>query len=212
MPLKPERIRELIRREDPLILDVGCNDGEHTQMFLDLFPYATVYSFEPEPYAAELFRQRVTDPRARLITKAVGQVDGEVTFHQSDGRPTAQWPGLTWHYSGSTRRPKNHLRRYPWCRFERSITVPSVRLDSLALVEMEGQIIDLIWADVQGAEADLIQGAQRTLRSTRYFYTEYSNEEMYEGQPTLNRIKEMLPEFGVLEVFPDDVLLKNRYL
>lgn len=178
-------------------------------MFLDLFPFATVYAFEPEPYAAELFRQRVTDPRARLITKAVGSTDGEVTFHQSDGRPTAQWPGLTWHYSGSIHRPKKHLRRYPWCRFDRQITVPLVRLDSLYF---DDRIIDLIWADVQGAEADLIQGAQSTLTRTRYLYTEYSNEEMYEGQPTLARIKEMLPDFGVLEVFSDDVLLKNRYL
>lgn len=208
MSLKPERIRELIRRENPVILDVGCNDGEHTQMFLDLFPFATVYSFEPEPYAIELFKQRVTDPRARLITKAVGNVDGPVTFHQSDGRPTAQWTGLTWHYSGSTRKPKNHLRRYPWCRFERTTTVQSVRLDSMFAFED----IDFIWADVQGAETDLILGGLETLQRTKFLYTEYSNEELYEGQATLKQIQCLLPDHEIVEVFHDDVLLKHRYL
>lgn len=207
--LQPERIRELIRSESPLILDIGCNDGEHTQMFLDLFPYARVYAFEPEPIAIDLFRRRVLDTqRATLITKVVGNVDGDVEFHQSDGRPTPGWPGLTWHYSGSTRRPKNHLRRYPWCRFDRKITVRSVRLDSLTF----DRTIDFIWADVQGAEADLILGGLETLKQTRFLYTEFSNEELYEGQPTLKQITTCLPDFDVVEVFDDDVLLKNRYL
>lgn len=191
-----------------MILDVGCNDGEHTQMFLDLFPYATVYSFEPEPRAIDLYRRRITDPRARLITKAVGATDGEVTFKQSDGRPTSAWPGESWHYSGSIRAPKNHLRRYPWCRFVREITVPITRLDSLVF----DRTIDFIWADVQGAEADLIAGAFETLGKTRFLYTEFSNEELYEGQPTLKQIIRWLPNFEVVEVFSDDVLLKNRLL
>lgn len=206
--LQPDRIRELIRSESPLILDIGSNDGEHTQMFLDLFPYARVYAFEPEPVAIDLFRKRVTDPRATLVTKAVSNRDGDVTFHRSGGRPTPEWPGVTWHYSGSIRHPKNHLRRYPWCHFERHTTVSSIRLDSMVF----DRTIDLIWADVQGAEADLILGGLETLKHTRFLYTEFSNEELYEGQPTLKQITTCLPDFDVVEVFSDDVLLKNRYL
>lgn len=191
-----------------MILDVGCNDGEHTQMFLDLFPFATVYSFEPDPRAIAMYERRITDPRARLIAKAVGNADGEVTFRPSDGRPTPNWPGDSWHYSGSIRAPKNHLKRYPWCRFVREITVPITRLDSLTF----DRDIDFIWADVQGAEADLITGAAETLKRTRFLYTEYSNDELYEGQPTLKQILRWLPSFAVVEVFPDDVLLQNRNL
>lgn len=177
-------------------------------MFLDLFPFATVYSFEPEPMAIDLFKRRINDPRARLIEKAVGNINGPVEFNQSDGRPTPEWNGITWHYSGSLRKPKNHLRRYPWCRFDRKITVQSTTLDALTF----DRTIDFIWADVQGAEADLITGGFETLGKTRFFYTEYSNEELYEGQPTLKSIIRWLPNFEVVEVFSDDVLLKNRLL
>ncbi|MEN9248224.1 MAG: hypothetical protein Q6L50_08560 [Gloeomargarita sp. GMQP_bins_120] len=37
---------------------------------------------------------------------------------------------------------------------------------------------DFIWADVQGAEVDLIQGGLQALANTRYFYTEYANTEL----------------------------------
>jgi hypothetical protein len=70
--------------------------------------------------------------------------------------------------------------------------------------------IDFIWADVQGAEIDLIQGGQQALAQTRYFYTEYSNAELYEGQIPLRDILKLLPNFQLVYRFSHDVLLKNK--
>jgi hypothetical protein len=72
--------------------------------------------------------------------------------------------------------------------------------------------VDFIWADVQGAESDLIEGASRLLASTRYFYTEYSNSEWYEGQVTLPGLVQMLPDFDLLRRYQMDVLFRNRTL
>jgi hypothetical protein len=69
--------------------------------------------------------------------------------------------------------------------------------------------IDLIWADTQGAEADLIAGGVEALAKTRFFYTEYSDDEWYEGQPNLKKILEMLPNFNIVHRFTMDILLKN---
>ena len=116
-----------------------------------------------------------------------------------------------WDYSGSIRKPKLHVQAYPWVKFERTITVPTRRLDTWAKAENLGQV-DLIWADVQGAEVDLIAGGSETLRRTRYFYTEYSNEELYEGEITLEGILERLPEFEIVHRYQNDVLLRNAGL
>ena len=62
---------------------------------------------------------------------------------------------------------------------------------------------------MQGAEGDMIAGGQATLARTRYLYTEYSNEEIYEGEPTLEALLAMLPKFSVVKRYPSDVLLKN---
>ena len=68
---------------------------------------------------------------------------------------------------------------------------------------------DFIWADVQGAESDL-DGAARFLRSSRYFYTEYSNDEWYEGQIKLADLLERLPAFELVRRYPMDALFKNQ--
>jgi hypothetical protein len=65
---------------------------------------------------------------------------------------------------------------------------------------------------VQGAEADLIAGAAESLKFTRYFYTEYNENEMYQGQVGLRKLMELLPDFELVVRFPDDVLLRNRSL
>jgi hypothetical protein len=58
----------------------------------------------------------------------------------------------------------------------------------------------------------MIRGGQRTLSRTRYLYTEYSDDELYEGQIGLRKILEMLPDFRVVELWQDDVLLQNTRL
>src|SRR3989344_6803761 len=42
-------IKELLGKEDPVILDIGANDGDDTVEFLQHFKKAKVYSFEPHP-------------------------------------------------------------------------------------------------------------------------------------------------------------------
>ena len=74
---------------------------------------------------------------------------------------------------------------------------------------MKIESIDFIWADVQGAEENLILGGRETINKSHYFYTEYSDRELYEGQVGLDWILNALPNFEVVERFSDDVLLRN---
>jgi hypothetical protein len=87
--------------------------------------------------------------------------------------------------------------------------VPTLRLDDWC-GENNIDRIDFIWMDVQGAEGDVIAGASRILKKTRFLYTEYSNNELYEGQLSLKQLLARLPLFDVLATYPGDVLLKNR--
>jgi FkbM family methyltransferase len=211
--INPYYLRELIGPRARVIVEIGANDGSHTLQLLNLFPDAKIFAFEPDPRALARFKANVSDPRVRFEA-AVGANEGEAEFHVSSGLPPAAPPELEVHYpqgwdqSGSLRAPKTHRIVWPWCKFESKITVPVWRLDSWAR-QHEIDHIDFIWADVQGAEGDLIAGAQATLARTRYLYTEYSNDEWYEGQPTLQQLVDMLPNFVILHRFALDVLFKN---
>ncbi|MGD1015492.1 MAG: hypothetical protein ABR863_03490, partial [Roseiarcus sp.] len=59
------------------------------------------------------------------------------------------------------------------------------------------------------AEADVILGAAKILRETRFLCTEYSDVELYEGQRPLKELLALLPSFDVVTRYPGDVLLRN---
>ena len=222
-PLTPGRIdghelRHRIGAEARVILEIGAHHGEHTAGFLKFFPDATVHAFEPDPRALAKFKANISSPRARLHEIAIGAKDGQAIFHLSGGMP----PGASrakplmeqrypqgWDQSGSLRAPKAHKEKHPWCTFDETITVAVRSLDSWAKEHGVGDV-DFIWADMQGAEGDLIAGGKETLARTRYLFTEYSNDELYEGEPNLNMLLRMLPNFSAVKLFPEDVLLKNE--
>jgi 2-O-methyltransferase len=207
--LSASDIRLCVGKEDPVIVEVGANCGQTTVEMLKAMPRATIYAFEPDPRAIAKFRAAVTDPRVHLYECAVGAVNGTVTFHQSSGAEDQPDYSKGWDQSGSIRRPNSHLTVWPWVKFEKQITVPIMTLDTWSEQHQVAKA-DFIWADVQGAESDLVEGAARFLSSSRYLYTEYSNEEWYEGQITLATLREKLPDFELVVRYPMDALFQNK--
>ena len=192
-----------------MILDIGANCGQTTAELLKVLPRATIFAFEPDPRAIAKFRHSIDSPRVQLQECAVGATNGTISFHQSSGAEHIAEYAEGWDQSGSIRKPRTHLQVWPWVKFDRQIEVPIVRLDDWAAQHGIGSV-DFIWADVQGAESDLIEGASRVLSSNRYFYTEYSNSEWYEGQVTLPDLVQMLPGFEMVRRYPMDVLFRSR--
>ena len=63
---------------------------------------------------------------------------------------------------------------------------------------------------MQGAEFEVITGGQNTFdNKLRYVYTEYSNDEQYEGQLNKEELLKMLPNYSVIKDFGEDILLRN---
>jgi FkbM family methyltransferase len=198
--------RRLLPRR-PTIIEIGAHDGSTTAGFRRVFPRARILAFEPEPRAIAKFKAH---PRLRGVTLlecAVGDRTGETTFYRSGGRPPG-WTGDDWDASGSIREPTGVTAAHRWISFDH-MTVPVVRLDD-AVTRDAFDTIDLIWADVQGAEDAVIRGAADTLRRTRYLYTECIDREEYSGQIGLRELYGLLPDFEVVELFLCDVLLRNR--
>lgn len=201
IPERPMPIREWVSRRfsdvcPKTFFELGAHIGSDTEWMANL-PFVTVHAFEPDPRNQPISHRNVVLTRA-----AVAERDGRAPFILSQ----SGW-GREWTYSSSLRRPRRHLERYPVV-FGDTIEVETVSLDSYCRRAGIGKI-DFIWADVQGAEGDMIRGGCETLGKTRYLYTAYSDDEMYDGQVSLAEILELLPGFRVLEIYEDDVLLEN---
>jgi FkbM family methyltransferase len=204
-PLSHTEIAALIQRPKPTILEIGCNDGCDTIEFLRVMPDATIYCFEPDHRAIKRFKDKVGNRHnVSLFEGAVSNRSGTIDFHVSDIQGGFD-------QSGSIRRPKNHIKECSWVSFDSTINIPSVRLDDWSK-DNHIQHVDFIWMDVQGAEGDVIAGAQETLERTRFIFTEYSNNELYEGQPSLRKLIASIPSFEVVKRYPGDVLLRNKHL
>jgi 2-O-methyltransferase len=184
--------------------------------FSKWFLYGQIFAFEPDPRAIRKMRARNLSPRIHLTEKALGRSVGTAIFHQSSGQDLGA--GVIdsetgqieeWDQSGSLRAPKEHLALFPWISFDKRIDVEVTTLDAWC-AEAKIKYIDFIWADVQGAEEDLILGGMQALRTTKYFYTEFSDREIYENAIGLRGILDLLPDFEIVEVFERDVLLINR--
>ncbi len=182
-----------------VVLELGAHDGRDTA-WLAALPGATVHAFEPDP-------RNHPPPLANVVIhrEAIADRDGAGELILSVSRQ-----GRDWTCSSSIRRPTNHLERYP-VSFGGSVQVQLTTLDTFTATNRI-DIVDFIWADIQGAEGDLVRGGMETLARTRYLYTEYSDDELYDGQVSLDDLLRMLPDFRVVELWPDDVLLENRRL
>jgi len=198
----------LIGKHSPVILEIGANCGQSTVTFIEQMPNATIYCFEPDPRAIAKFKRLIQYPNVHLIEAAVGADSGFVMFNQSSGAEHID--PLGWDHSGSIRKPKTHLDAFPGVKFEKQIPVPLIKLDDWTKENQIGEI-DFIWADVQGAESDLILGAKETLRQTHFFYTEFNDDEQYEGQINFQTLNALMKNLGfvLLHKFDNDALF-NR--
>lgn len=198
-----QKLKSIIKTNNPVVFEIGSCEGEHTKEFLRIFDDIQLFCFEPDPKNCADHRVLIKDDRCMLIEAAITDKDEDVVFHRSGGRPRRA--------SGSIRKPKDHLKRHPWCTFDEDITVEGVTLDQWCQ-ENSIHAIDLIWADVNGAETSMISGAKKTLANTRYLYTEFGpeNAEVYEGSVTKSDIISLLPQFQEIFVNNNNVLLKNK--
>ena len=199
-----------------VIFEIGCADGIDTLEFLEAFGNeAKFYCFEPDIRNANVFKNGgyrplrpdlkngINNPNVIFENKAIGKENRTLIFNQSSTI-----------YSSSLKKPTEALSNtWPEIKFDNQVIVDCVTLDKY-VTDNKIQIIDFIWADVQGAEDYMIQGGMDTFSNkVRYLYTEYANgDKYYQGSPDKNDILSMLGNnWSIVRDFGTDILLKNDH-
>jgi len=206
--MNKNQIKNLINKENPTIFEIGAADGQDTLDFINTFEYLNLFSFEPDPSNIKLIKEKINYNNFNLFEGVISDLDGEITFNRSR---TDNPNDLR--YSGSIKPPKEHLNEWNWIYFDEQIKVKTIKLDTFC-EKNNINIIDFIWADVQGAEDLMIIGGKETFKNkVKFLYTEYANREFYENQPNLDKILSLLGnDWEVVHDFGSDVLLRNKNL
>jgi FkbM family methyltransferase len=196
------------------ILEIGAHMGFDTEKINGLCRESNIHCFEPDPRNIEILKERKINEIVNLHTFSIGDRDGKCHLYLSDGKIPEKtgnpyYDENPWTASNSIRLPKKHKDVFPWCGFERKIEIEQKKLDTFC---EENKITDInfIWMDVQGCEDLVFNGGKKILQKTEYIYTEYSDQELYEGQKNLNHLLEILPgEWMIRNDYGGDVLLEN---
>jgi FkbM family methyltransferase len=199
-------IYDLIKSINPsLLIEIGSNVGSDTERFKSLAPNAKIIGFEPDPRNLAVLKSRGISKFATIEPYAISNVTGKQTFYLSSG----EYSGVKdWSYSSSLKKPTEHLNVWPSITFDQKIEVDALRLDDYPGIQ--NQTIDFIWMDVQGAEELVFSGASKTLKRTKWIYTEFSNRPLYENQKSLDQLMDLLGKSWLIHtIYESDVLLKN---
>jgi len=213
-------LRQYVTREAPIILEIGANDGEDTARFMETFPGCRLYCFECDDRAILKWRTRFglagENRNPALIEVALSDDDSRAEFYPSGGDPPncdrPDWKD--WDKSGSLLKPTGHLSYSPWVTFGVPVRVMTMKLDTWMEYGHVGEReeIDFVWCDVQGAEAKVIRGARRSLHRLRYLYLECHPQQLYDGAPSEQTLKDMLPLHDCLGRYADNLLFRRKDL
>jgi len=205
-----DEIHKCVGKKNPIIIDIGTNDGGEIVDFLQQYPESTVYAVEADPEPFKRLQKRFSgDNRVKCFNMAIADTNGRISFNCSSGFLTEEQKrtNVQHDYSGSILAPKLHLELAPGVKFEKKIDVTCMTLDSF-LESHDLDMPDFIWMDVQGAEFNVFKGGTKTLKNVKAIYTEYGLVEYYEGQKNLWFIADFLKQFGfrLKTRFPCDAL------
>lgn len=202
-PIYTDYLNDLLKTFpfEATIFELGVNEGQDTFKLLDRLKSPKYYGFEPD---LDHFNavQNYNLP-INLINAAIADSSGMKILYQSKLADGSN-PGAS-----SIRKPKNVLTEFSHVLFPYEQSVKSWSLDDFAKIHNIDHI-HFIWADIQGAEIDMIRGGQEILANTDYLLTEYSNNELYDGQIGLKQLLSELPgEWEIIKDYLSDVFLKR---
>ncbi len=172
--------RRLVRNEQAVIADVGAHLGQTARRYRRLFPQATLHCFEPFPASFDaLSRGLANDPKLHAHQLALGAVPGRRSLNVNRSSAT-----------NSLLRSDDRAEAY-WGRdvlvTDSSIDVAVTTLDAFC-IERSLAHLDILKLDVQGAELDVLAGAERLLRGQAIdiVYMEMIVAPTYVGQRELH--------------------------
>lgn len=168
---------------EPIVFDIGANEGQSIEQFRQAIPAAEIYAFEPSASTfAKLCARTSNYPNVHLVNSGVGAVSGLSTLLENEDSQTSSFlrPLETW-----------------WGEVVAETEVELVALDDFCAAR-EIQRIDLLKTDTQGFELEVLKGASRLMmsREVRLVLLEVIFADLYEGIPPFDVVFGFLRENG----------------
>lgn len=170
-----------------VVVDIGANVGYYTTKFAKAVGSSgRIYAFEPDEDNYQLLKRNIQEnhlSNVRCENMAVSDTDGDIDFYLSDINFGDHRTFLS-----SDDRVSN------WGNSRKTKKVASVTLDNY----LDGQRVDLIKMDIQGAEVIALKGMEKTLADRDIvLFSEFWPHGLRESGHTPEQFLELLTEQGM---------------
>lgn len=178
-------------------LELGAHEGTFSRTVKEKFPERTARAYEanPQVYAHFFLEGDLERSGVEYIHTAVGAKNGSAAFHIYDRLDGKDEPR-------DSRRQSLLQRTDTQDAHYTTVWVPLARLDSLCARD-EASARYALWIDVEGASAQVLDGAAATLEKTLLLYIEMESRPKFAGQSIDRDILARLLEADFLPVARD---------
>ena len=160
-----------------VLIDAGAHFGETNAMTRLVFPHCRVISFEANPNCESNLKQNASEYHICLLGNENKQ---DVEFYINPDNITSTGCSIYREDSSFFQNPtKIHLDMY--------------KLDTIIPKELQ---VDFLKMDVQGAEMDILAGAERLLQNIQHIYLEASFVKCNDGAPLFDDLNDYLRSKG----------------
>lgn len=190
-------LKHLVSAQAPVVFDVGAHKGESVSYFLDIFPQASIYSFEPDPDSFQALVAATQGKNVSCSNMAISGADGLATFYRNAISHTNSLLKVNFSSHDSIKlaeaREKQDQSFYD--NFNEALQVPARTLKSF--VQEQGlERIDLLKIDVQGAEEQVLVGCGDFLRRIGVIVMEICFFDYYEHSTSFFDVERHLLPHG----------------
>ncbi len=177
--------------EEIIIFDVGAHKGESAEFFHQVFNNAHIYSFEPNPDAANTIKLKDI-PNVKVFTLALSNESGKFRFNVQDLSHLSSLNPI------NTR--SEHSLGYAEKETHTEIDVMVARGDEFCASNGVAKI-DLLKVDVQANEVDTLAGFSNFISNVRVVFVEVSLYDFYKKKSSIRQIEEVLIGFELYDIY-----------
>jgi FkbM family methyltransferase len=186
-----QKNQDLLINEDQVIFDVGAHGGESAKFFNQIFPQASIFSFEPIPKMVDKIRELKLENH-KIEECALSNFNGTQNFHIQDIS----------HLSSLHKVNKSSKESLGYHTKESHVIVEvEVKRGDSYIEQKKIPHINLLKIDVQANEVQTLEGFSGFIHKINAVLVEVSFYDFYENKSSIKLIEEQLPNFELYDIF-----------